>query len=211
MLTLGGPYSLDNPPATEESSTTIKLFGRTLMVNESQKLSSSSTTEDNELKVQNFPKPDKDPKYAFGFIQGTFTGLSCFIPPQYGKNEEGSDAGVVSGGIPWWGWCQGMVFPQVSSMAAADSGEKSPSCDKRDQETEPRKEGSPSSSNTSSELNELKTKTDDVESKAGSKTLKKRYAKKGFVPYKRCLTDRDVTSPIVSMEEREGQRTRVCS
>ncbi|KAI4365796.1 hypothetical protein MLD38_021754 [Melastoma candidum] len=35
-------------------------------------------------------------------------------------------------------------------------------------------------------------------------------SKKGFVPYKRCLAERDLTSPVVALEEREMQRTRVC-
>lgn len=34
---------------------------------------------------------------------------------------------------------------------------------------------------------------------------------RGFVPYKRCLAERDSNSLIVSVEEREGQRARVCS
>ncbi|KAI4319245.1 hypothetical protein MLD38_032870 [Melastoma candidum] len=36
-------------------------------------------------------------------------------------------------------------------------------------------------------------------------------SKKGFVPYKRCLAEREVTSPVVAIEERETQRTRACS
>ncbi|KAL2334324.1 hypothetical protein Fmac_015537 [Flemingia macrophylla] len=34
---------------------------------------------------------------------------------------------------------------------------------------------------------------------------------RGFVPYKRCLAERDGNSFIVALEEREGQRARVCS
>lgn len=34
---------------------------------------------------------------------------------------------------------------------------------------------------------------------------------RGFVPYKRCLTERDANSLIVALEERKGQRARVCS
>jgi hypothetical protein len=34
---------------------------------------------------------------------------------------------------------------------------------------------------------------------------------RGFVPYKRCLAERDENSLIVGLEEREGQRARVCS
>ncbi|KAK7380126.1 hypothetical protein VNO78_32554 [Psophocarpus tetragonolobus] len=34
---------------------------------------------------------------------------------------------------------------------------------------------------------------------------------RGFVPYKRCLAERDGNSLIVALEEREGQRARVCS
>ncbi|KAI4341544.1 hypothetical protein MLD38_026256 [Melastoma candidum] len=36
-------------------------------------------------------------------------------------------------------------------------------------------------------------------------------SKKGFVPYKRCLAEREVSSPVVAIEERETQRTRACS
>lgn len=32
----------------------------------------------------------------------------------------------------------------------------------------------------------------------------------GFVPYKRCLTERDANT-FVGLEERKGQRARVCS
>lgn len=34
---------------------------------------------------------------------------------------------------------------------------------------------------------------------------------RGFVPYKRCLAERDANSLIVGLEEREGQRARLCS
>ncbi|GKV05312.1 hypothetical protein SLEP1_g17340 [Rubroshorea leprosula] len=34
---------------------------------------------------------------------------------------------------------------------------------------------------------------------------------KGFVPYKRCLVERDVSSSVVASEEQERQRARVCS
>ncbi|KAL1318202.1 protein REVEILLE 7 isoform X2 [Arachis ipaensis] len=34
---------------------------------------------------------------------------------------------------------------------------------------------------------------------------------RGFVPYKRCLAERDASSLIVALEERKGQRARVCS
>nr|AFK47887.1 unknown [Medicago truncatula] len=34
---------------------------------------------------------------------------------------------------------------------------------------------------------------------------------RGFVPYKRCLAERDENSLIAGLEEREGQRARVCS
>lgn len=211
MLTLGGLYSPGNLPATEDSSKTVKLFGQTLKVYDSRKVSWSSTTEDTaihlnaapsakekvELKVENSHSliiPDREPNYAFGFFQESSTALSGSVPPQFGMNKEHSDAGVVSGCIPLRALFRGMVFPQVSSMAAADSL----SFDKRDQETEPRKEGLISNSNSGIEEHELKEKTFDIESKARSKALKKRSspAKKGFVPYKRRVSpERDSTSP----------------
>lgn len=36
-------------------------------------------------------------------------------------------------------------------------------------------------------------------------------SKKGFVPYKRCLAQRDTSSALIVSEEREGRRARVCS
>ncbi|XP_019436773.1 PREDICTED: protein REVEILLE 7-like isoform X2 [Lupinus angustifolius] len=38
-----------------------------------------------------------------------------------------------------------------------------------------------------------------------------KVSQRGFVPYKRCLAERDANSLIASLEEREGQRPRVCS
>ncbi|KAG6584445.1 Protein REVEILLE 7, partial [Cucurbita argyrosperma subsp. sororia] len=35
-------------------------------------------------------------------------------------------------------------------------------------------------------------------------------SKKGFVPYKRCLAQRDTSSALIVSEEREGRRARVC-
>ncbi|KAE9586113.1 putative transcription factor MYB-HB-like family [Lupinus albus] len=38
-----------------------------------------------------------------------------------------------------------------------------------------------------------------------------KVSQRGFVPYKRCLAERDANSLIASLEEREGRRARVCS
>ncbi|CAL0323900.1 unnamed protein product [Lupinus luteus] len=38
-----------------------------------------------------------------------------------------------------------------------------------------------------------------------------KVSQRGFVPYKRCLAERDANSLIASLEEREGQRARLCS
>ncbi|KAE9588285.1 hypothetical protein Lal_00003294 [Lupinus albus] len=38
-----------------------------------------------------------------------------------------------------------------------------------------------------------------------------KVSQRGFVPYKRCLAERDASSLITSLEEREAQRARVCS
>lgn len=35
-------------------------------------------------------------------------------------------------------------------------------------------------------------------------------SKKGFVPYKRCLAQRDTSSALIVSEERDGRRARIC-
>lgn len=214
MLTIAGAYSLDNS-ATDEPSTTIKLFGKTVVLNESQKLSpsateSETTTNDEELVVtdgqhfQNSATTDADPKFAFPFVPGSITPLPWFVP-QYALSDECSHAGLTPGSIPWWALYQGVIFPPVSfGNQTADSPYK------REQQHELR-EGSLTSSNSGStgEVNSLQKKTVAVECKGKAKLLK-HGSSRGFVPYKRCLAERDATSVIVAAEEHKGQKYRVC-
>ncbi|XP_019431388.1 PREDICTED: protein REVEILLE 7-like isoform X2 [Lupinus angustifolius] len=43
-----------------------------------------------------------------------------------------------------------------------------------------------------------------------SRHVEGKVSQRGFVPYKRCLAERDANSLVASLEEREGQRARVC-
>ncbi|XP_028785895.1 protein REVEILLE 7-like isoform X1 [Neltuma alba] len=52
-------------------------------------------------------------------------------------------------------------------------------------------------------------KLDAIDSQSQSSHHSK--SPRGFVPYKRCLAERDVNAFVDGLEEREGQRTRVCS
>lgn len=57
-------------------------------------------------------------------------------------------------------------------------------------------------------------KLDGIDSQCQSSRHKGGVSSKspqGFVPYKRCLTERGVNEFVDGLEERKGQRTRVCS
>ena len=58
---------------------------------------------------------------------------------------------------------------------------------------------------------ENRDKNTDVDSQPQDGGVIIPKSSRGFVPYKRCFSDRDPSSLIVGLEEGKGQRARVCS
>lgn len=98
----------------------------------------------------------------------------------------------------------------VSPCSQTATGSSVPS--QRQNSKESQREGSSSGSNigSASEADYGKRNCYAVESKCTSRSEKRNYIK-GFVPYKRCLAERDGMSSGVGAEEREVQRARMCS
>lgn len=214
--TLDSPYSV-------EPYMSIKLFGKTVVVRDTPKQSlevvenSESSlpgvvNEKSEINsdslVQGLSSNNLDSQVVFGFVSDTATP-SC-LPPHPLANIYCPMDNLFS--LPWCTWYHGPVYPNSSSRekTAAENVADSPFKEGLKDEEHPR-EGSLVGSNSGSTagVNADNQNSDVVESKHLSNSGNK--SGKGFVPYKRCLAERDDKSSISFLQGREGQRARVCS
>ncbi|KAI5434609.1 protein REVEILLE 1 isoform X1 [Lathyrus oleraceus] len=175
-----------NDEATEESPCrTLKLFGATLLVKDTREPSSASTD------------------------------ASKLIPALHSKQQlqrGSSDIGVATV-VPWWTLSHNSAFNKEPEEKHQHSNHGE--CEDK----EIQKEGSScaGSNNTSSindgesnERSEDQAKSDHVHYFVGkSETVRVRTCGKGFVPYKRCMAERESHCSTVSDERREHQRMRL--
>ncbi|KAL3512445.1 hypothetical protein ACH5RR_025162 [Cinchona calisaya] len=226
LLTPGTACSVDDP-AAEAVPTTIKLFGRMVEIKENEK-SSSSAAENSLVSPSNSLKERLDFRNSQHMMGSTANNIesqvpfslvpSCITPlpflvPQYVLREECGHVGAIPHIIPFWTWSHCPVLPNISSCnhTAVETVVDSPNkCSVENEE--PQREGSSTGSNSGSVtgVNIGHLNFDAIQSKHLGNIEKQRSAK-GFMPYKRCLAERDATSSIIAAEEREGQRARICS
>ncbi|KAI4352041.1 hypothetical protein L6164_006329 [Bauhinia variegata] len=202
--------------ANVPTTSTIKLFGRTVNIVDSQK--SLNVDEENIKSIACKPNevvifenekldetcPSKQSELSLGLYSGDCK-VKCM---EYPKEKPGF---VET--IPQWNLYPGVpVFYLEPSNQILNPKPLRPSLKERMTE----KESSCTGSNSESVS---ETINGDKNSNAGDSHSQSRHHERtvphktprGFVPYKRCLAERDSSSLIVAMEEREGQRARVCS
>ncbi|KAH1131260.1 hypothetical protein J1N35_002638 [Gossypium stocksii] len=195
-------------------STSIKLFGKTVQVKDSPKPSISAENFEsqtsktgqydvdavNKMLVQEFPSTHLDMSLSLGTVIDNWNAV-----PSRAKIST-SDAP-----LPWWAFYQGVPFCYITSFNQTRSDS---SVGERMKEKEILNEGSCSGSNTGSVSRVSRRVSDCVDSESQHPCLEGKMSPqrctKGFVPYKRCLAERDMTSSVVS-ERQETHRARVCS
>lgn len=217
----------------------IKLFGRTVLVTEIQKPDhqeagikkspAQKTGEDDSVtEDEGLGKPlssvEFDMQLSLGLACGNngflHSGAHAATAMKLQKEDVESSRFTSDCFLPWWPLYQGPPFIYVTpSDSTLIQGPLDSHEDRKVEVEEIIKE-------TSSETNTVAKKTEgygdnNVENNADGvfpkcqKHLERRThpgdCKKGFVPYKRCLAERDVKSPVIVSEERQAQRTRVCS
>ncbi|XP_075504964.1 protein REVEILLE 7-like [Primulina tabacum] len=202
-------FSTDNP-STEESCASIKLFGKTVLVRDLSKQSlqlienSKSlpldpmdvTPENNSEKLfQNFHAHKSE------FVQSALTPFS--LPTHLLKSVSSHMENVF--GLSWWYWYQTLVHNHLTSckLKAAEKAEN-PLCSEAFKEEDRQKKESLSGSNHGS-ISEASRQSDRESNSTKKECLK------GFVPYKRCLAEREDKSAMSFLQERESRRARVCS
>ncbi|KAK9278740.1 hypothetical protein L1049_028316 [Liquidambar formosana] len=214
--------------ATDAPLTTIKLFGRTVLVTASQKPSSlvmenfstapsNSFQEnfdiDNENSVQALQLNQSDTQSSLGMICNNWGPWSCGAPVfhcmEFQKEDNNSVVAPRDAPLPWWTLYQGLPFPSLSSYNPTP-------IDSCVEERAREKEKSCTGSNTGSigEVENGEKNLDAVDSSCQhhypEERPSPRKCMKGFVPYKRCLAERDGSSSVIVVEEQEAQRARVC-
>ncbi|KAI3464195.1 hypothetical protein Pfo_020858 [Paulownia fortunei] len=213
--------SKDSPYA-EEPYTSIKLFGKTVVIRDTPKQSLEVVENSHSLSPDFIhEKLENNTDELLQVLRSTnlysqVVGCDsksvapCCLPQHSLNNLYCQMANIFS--LHLWARYQGVAHPYVSSCkeTAPENAKYCPSKEGLKNE-ELRPGGSLDSPNCSiSEVYTEKRNTVALESKHVSNTGKKESAK-GFVAYKRCLAERDGKPAISFLQEQEGQRVRVCS
>ncbi|XP_009768903.1 uncharacterized protein LOC107812899 isoform X1 [Nicotiana tabacum] len=208
--------------AVEAPLASIKLFGQMVLVPDATKLalqspagscnSLPSKTTENEIETNNgnvIHGFQANSQFILPVVPGNMIPSACWLSQDMLENNpEGVAAFPTT--IPWLSWYQDLVYRYIS-LCSQTAAETTTLC-RRPEDEEPQREGSSSglSVGSASEVDDGNRSSETVESKYTTKSDKWNNIK-GFVPYKRCLAERDGMSSGVELEERESQRVRVCS
>ncbi|CAK9169792.1 unnamed protein product [Ilex paraguariensis] len=222
--------------STEAASTqSLKLFGKTVLVTDSHR-PASPTTGTSKLLAQdmNDGKPVQTMPWNIMPTSALPAAASAalYYVPLPNENSDLVEAGSFPS-LPWWNFFGGMPFPFSQLHNPVSVKAYSSSDGQQAQDKEIQKDGSWTGSNTGSvnagedgDKNwDVETQSHQLSSDKGEIMQKLTLAFKpsglvqrtspckssrGFVPYKRCLAERDVQSSTVTGEEREEQRIRLC-
>jgi len=210
-------------------TTSIKLFGRTVSMVDNQKLQNiddngkAITVKSDEVDDMENEKPGQsteqvDTQLSLGLVGGNWP----ITPDSEGADRREdqpkenmclSECAPDASSFPQWCLYQGLTAFCVSPCnQIINPMPLRPSLKVRAREEESCCTGS----NTESvcDMENQGKNSDAVDSQCqkyqGEGAVTQKPAR-GFVPYKRCLAERDGNSLIAALEERDGQRARVCS
>ncbi|CAN1180279.1 Protein REVEILLE 7-like, partial [Linum perenne] len=170
-------------------SRSFKLFGKTVLVPDSEKASSSVVSQQNSIDV----------KLSLSLVNPSSNRFpSCTEVKR--ENMSFAEANCSP-----WGLTHGPPNVYSQSNTGDDSNEREPvnerSCT-----------GSDAGSTNEVENREKSMDIADSQPQPeGRLSSVRSYSSRGFMPYKRCLAERDMKSTLAASEERDQQRARVCS
>lgn len=200
----------------------IKLFGKTVSIVSDHK---SVKEEDENIKPITFKSDiandaENEKIGQEGVSEQIDTQLSlatccvnCNLTPDEAKMTNNECAPDAS--LPWWSLYQG--FPAFCLRPSNHHQILNPLPLRPSLKVKTRVEDSSCTGSNTESVCEMENQSKN--SDTGDSQCKKYHEEgviteksgRGFVPYKRCLAERDGSSFIGALEERKGQRARVCS
>ncbi|KAM7278607.1 hypothetical protein ACFE04_005741 [Oxalis oulophora] len=188
--------------------TSIKLFGKTVSVTDSPKLSFQAVEDyksvtskisqgdsdffNENIIVKNKPSKQTDTQSSLGISVS-----DCNQMPS-----------VINAPVPWWAIYQGVPVCKVTPYSQTSAN---PCAEARQKDNEASCTGSNTGSTSEIENREKNSEAvDSQRQQSPDCKIIPNKCTKGFVPYKRCIAERDMMNSSIS-EERKGQRARVCS
>lgn len=201
------------------ASVSIKLFGRTVLVPDSEKqplpgaedskMLTSKVEEDkcereNDKLVQLSRSDQLDTSLTLGGIVGNVVSSACGATTEWEHQKHSPNPEAP---LPWWAMYHGLPYFHIRScnQNSAQIQIRVDSCaDKTIKQTE-RSFGSAVESLGEKHIESVSSLREETRSAPCS-------SRKGFVPYKRCLADLSKNSSVIVSEDmRDRQRARVCS
>lgn len=205
----------------EAPSASIKLFGQTVFVPDANNLdrqapnSLPSKATEKEIEISNeealhgSQANKANSPFILAMVPGNMIPPASWLSQNMLENNPESTAAFPNT-ISWWSWYQDLLYRSISSCGQT-AVETAAHC-QGPKDDEPQREGSSigSSIGSASEVDDGNRSYETAQSKCTTKSDKWNRSK-GFVPYKRCLAEREDKSSGTALEERESQRVRVCS
>ncbi|CAL1406126.1 unnamed protein product [Linum trigynum] len=190
-------------------SKSFKLFGRTVLVTESEKYVAAGSQPNVDIFLDNGEQKSSDIKLSLGLANHDCN----WLPSSRLRMEvEGENTGISEAAcsIPPLTLFDALSKSPLRSFTGDNSKEK---------DVVEERSCSGSDAGSTSEVEKRGRSMDVGESQCQIlPRVEEMFASsvrsnstRGFVPYKRCLAERDMKSSLVASEEREQQRARVCS
>lgn len=174
----------------------------------------SPGAENTEKLLKPLPSNQLDTHLSPEIVDCNWKLLPCRAPVRSVEHPKGNASSAEANpyaSLPWWTLCPGMPFYYLPHVQRPTD-----SCAEEKTERDILKERSCPGSNSASvsEAENREKNLDGVDSECQERLHKGSISPcksmKGFVPYKRCVSERDRNSSVVVLEERERQRARVC-
>ncbi|KAK0587558.1 hypothetical protein LWI29_024846 [Acer saccharum] len=209
-----------------QPGTSIKLFGRTVLVTDFQKPCSPGVDTDNKSLVQTLPSKQLDTQLSLGMMSSNWntslSGSPVFANMELSKENTDTAEACSSASLSLLASHQGLTSSYVVSndQNPAVTLIESSSVNERSKEKDIVNERSCTGSSTGS-VSELETRERNSDTAVDSQCRQQPFSSartnsskrtKGFVPYKRCLAEIEMnSSSMFASDEQERQRARVCS
>nr|GMC73258.1 protein REVEILLE 1-like isoform X2 [Ipomoea batatas] len=210
--------------STRDTPASFRLFGQTVSVSIAVADSSKqepdnfksvpldAAREENEVNdnttVEGLPNHVNSP-FVYTMVPHSMIPPASWFPQFLPNKDSNSTVGAKPTTMPpWWSWYQDLMLRYFSSCSHVAAQTTYPEEDFKHSRPQRERSSTDSSSGSASEVNSVLRNSDAIESKGGTVKLENTQNRKGFVPYKKCLVERNEESSAADIEEPE--RKKLC-